>query len=128
MRMTSFLSSERIRGAVAVEYGILLPAFLALVLGIMDTGRLLWTQTALDRAVEAAARCAAVDTIRCATAAQVQAYGADQAFGMTITSSAFSVSAAGCGMQVSAEYPFQLIIPWLARSELTLTATACYPN
>ncbi len=49
---------------MAVEYGIILPVLLMLMLGIIDTGRLIWTQTTLDRAVEAAARCGAVNVIR----------------------------------------------------------------
>ena len=62
-------SGLRSSGSVAVEYGLLLPALLLLVLGVMDVGRLLWTQATLDRAVEAAARCAAVNTISCASTA-----------------------------------------------------------
>ena len=46
-------------GASAIEYGIILPVFLAFLLGIMDTGRLLWTYNTLHRATDAAARCAA---------------------------------------------------------------------
>lgn len=126
-RAASLASGQRERGAVAVEYGIILPVFLVLVLGLMDTGRLLWTQTSLDRAVEAAARCGVVDTIQCGTAAQVQQYAADQAYGLTIDASAFTVAVQACGVNVTAEYPFDLIIPWLAVPQVTLHASGCYP-
>jgi len=128
MRRVAALAGDwRQRGSVAVEYGVILPVFLLLVLGLMDTGRLLWTQTTLDRAVEAAARCGVVNTVQCATAAQVQQYAVDQAYGLTIETSAFTVAVAACGVQVTAEYPFRLIIPWLTRTELTLHASGCYP-
>lgn len=116
------------RGSVAVEYGIVLPALLLLVLGLIDTGRLVWTQTTLDRAVEAAARCGAVDSVKCATAAAVQSYAVSEAYGLTIEASAFTVAAKTCGISVSAEYPFKLVIPWIARTDLTLAAEACYPT
>ena len=120
--------SRRDRGSVAVEYGLVLPALLLLVLGVIDTGRLVWTQTTLDRAVEAAARCGAIDTVKCATAPAVQSYAVGEAFGVSIESSAFTVTTASCGVSVSVTYPFKLIIPWIARTDLTLTAKACYPT
>lgn len=115
------------RGAVAVEYGIILPVFLVLVLGMMDTGRLLWTQTTLDRAVEAAARCSVVNTLQCGTATQVQQYAVTQAYGVNITSAAFTVAAQACGVKVTVAYPFRLVIPWLTVSQVTLNASGCYP-
>ena len=116
------------RGSVAVEYGIILPVLLMLVLGIVDMGRLIWTQTTLDRAVEAAARCGAVNAIQCGTVPQVQSYAVGEAYGLTIQTSDFAVSTQACGVEVKASYPFTLVIPWIARSELTLSATACYPT
>ena len=59
------------RGSVAVEYAFILPVLLLFVLGIMDTGRLIWTYATLNRAAEAAARCASVDTATCGTVAQI---------------------------------------------------------
>ena len=114
-------------GAVAIEYAIILPALLVMVLGIIDVGRLLWNQTTLDRAVEAAARCAAINATLCGTAVQIQAYAVDQAFGLNVTAATFTVSKPACGQTVEASMPFQLVIPWLASSTLTLTATGCYP-
>jgi len=127
MRGVRKTSGRRERGSVAIEYAIILPVFLVLVLGLMDTGRLIWTQTTLDRAVEAAARCASIDTAQCGTAAQVQSYAVGQAYGLTIESSAFTVITKACGISVAVEYPFQLVIPWIADDALTLIASACYP-
>jgi Flp pilus assembly protein TadG len=115
------------RGAAALEFALVLPALLLFLLGIMDVGRLVWTQATLDRAVEAAARCGAIDTSACGTATAVQSYAAGQAFGLTVASSAFVVIHATCGLKVSVSLPFTLVIPWIPTSELTLTASACYP-
>ena len=78
------------RGSFAIEYGLVLPVLLLFVLGIMDAGRLIWTYSSLSRAAEAAARCAAVDSINCATSTQIKAYAVDQAFGLDVTSAAFT--------------------------------------
>jgi Flp pilus assembly protein TadG len=116
------------RGVVAIEYGLLLPAFLLLVFGAMDTGRVLWTQTTLDRAVQAAARCGSVNTTTCGSAVAIQNYAVTQAWGLTADPSVFSVSAAACGVQVSASFPFEFTTPWITAPDSTLQATACSPT
>jgi Flp pilus assembly protein TadG len=123
------------RGAVAIEYAFVLPVLLLFVLGILECGRLFWTYTTLYRATEAAARCGAVDATLCATAAEIEAYGVTQAYGLTITASAFTAATASCGMQVTASFPFTLVIPWVTVGTpsgsfniITLNPTACYPK
>ncbi len=115
-------------GATAIEYAIVLPALLLLLLGTVDVGRVFWVQVTLDRAVQAAARCAAVNANLCATTAQIQAYAASQAFGMTIAPSAFTPSTEACGQKVSARLAFSFIIPWLSAKDTTLTSSACHPD
>jgi Flp pilus assembly protein TadG len=114
-------------GTVAVEYALVLSALLIFVFGIVDAGRVLWTRITLERAVETAARCGAVNTATCATAAEIETYAAAQAFGLTIASTAFTSSTAACGALVTATLPFTFVIPWITTSGVTLTATACYP-
>ncbi len=122
----------RASGAVAVEYALLLPALLLFVLGLMDSGRLLWTYTTLYRATEAAARCGAVNATDCATASQIRNYAVTQAYGLTVDASAFAAATAACGVQVTASFPFAFVIPWMSVSgsdnTITLGASACYPQ
>jgi Flp pilus assembly protein TadG len=77
-------------GTAAVETGILLPIYLLFLLGIFEFGRLLWTQVSLQYAVEAAVRCAIIDPTTCGTSSAVATYAANQAFGLSIPSSAFT--------------------------------------
>lgn len=120
------------RGSVALEYGLIAPLLLALVLGIIDTGRLIWTYTTLYRATEAAARCGAINSTTCATAAQIKAYAVTEAWGLTIDASAFTVATQSCGLQVQASYAFNSIIPGFDLVApiglVTLQARACYPS
>jgi Flp pilus assembly protein TadG len=132
-------------GATAVEMAFLLPVFMLFLLGICEFGRALWTQTALQFAVEAAARCAAVSPSLCTapggTSMDVPAYAASQAFGMTIPSSAFTYTPnATCGVVSGATgsggaqvemtapgYLFDAVVPQLVPLNIRLNAKSCHP-
>jgi Flp pilus assembly protein TadG len=128
-------------GTVAIEYGLILPAMLLFTLGIMDTGRLLWTYITLSRAAEAAARCGAVNNTT--TCPSIPAYAVTQAWGINdVTAADFTVTYPTCGgaqpgVQVVATYTFQFITPWFpsfsasapfGAPTMTLNATSCYPK
>jgi len=140
-------------GATAIEMAFLLPVFLLFLVGIEEFGRALWTQTALQFAVEAAARCAAVSPSLCKNSGgtiDVPGYAATQAFGLSIPSSAFSYTQnAVCGVassstgsggaQVSASYAFNSLVDVSGFYKLlgtpqgqnplnvTLSAKSCHP-
>lgn len=114
-------------GTTAVETAIVLPAFLLLLLGLVETGILFWTQSSLQFAVEAAARCAVVNSTLCGTTSAVQSYAASQVTGLTVASSSFTVSQPSCGHQVSISYPFSFVDPNLFPWPVTLNAQSCHP-
>lgn len=117
-------------GTTAVETALVLPAFLLLLFAVVEAGFLFWTQSTLQFAVEAAARCAAVgvvNTSECASTSAIQSYAASQALGMTVPSSSFKVSQPSCGYQVSISYPFSFIVSELFPGTITLNATSCHP-
>jgi Flp pilus assembly protein TadG len=119
--------SKACDGTTAVETAIVLPAFLLLLLCLVESGILFWTQSSLQFAVEAAARCAAVNTTSCGTTSSIQSYAAAQAVGITVSSSSFSVSQPSCGQQVSISYPFSFVDPNLFPWSITLKAQSCHP-
>jgi len=114
-------------GVTALEFAILLPFFATLVLGMMQVSQVLWTQMALQHAVEMAARCASINAASCGNPAQTQAYAAGQVYGMTLPAGTFVASAAACGNQVLASLPYTLDVPLVALPAMTLTARSCYP-
>jgi Flp pilus assembly protein TadG len=114
-------------GNAAVEFALVLPLFLTLIIGVMELGQILLKQNALQRAVEIAARCASVDKTNCATPSQVQSFAATQATGVTVPPSAFTATAAACGNQVSAALPYTYLTTFLPLPPLTLRARACFP-
>lgn len=121
-----FLRSER--GAAAVEFALIAPVLLALVFGIIDFGRAMFTYNVLTAAVREGARTAAVSGISTMTfdPAPAKARVADYingAFGVTTFSSAnVDVTyAAGTGLitvkfaDAYAGYPFTPITPGFSR-------------
>jgi hypothetical protein len=113
-------------GNTAIEFAFVLPVLLLFIIGIMECGRVLWTQNALNYAVEEAARCAGVNSSLCGSTSQIQAFAASRS-GAAFDASVFLVSNPSCGNQVSASYPLTMSIAWL-RFSLTLTAQSCAPT
>lgn len=116
------------RGAAAVEFAIILPILLLCLLGLIEFGRAIWTRATLDYAVQAAARCAAVDPLTCGSVAQTQEYATTKAPGLALPASVFTVTTPACGVQVMASLTFDFLVPALLPYSQTLTATACFPT
>ena len=118
----SFSSNQG--GATAVEFALVSPVLLIAILGALEFGRLMWTQSALHFAVEEAARCASVTPSTCGTSAQIAAY-ASTVSALTIDASSFTATTPACGHQVSASYNYQFIAAGFFPFTPTLTAQAC---
>jgi Flp pilus assembly protein TadG len=110
-------------GASAIEFAIVLPVFMLLVLGSMSAAFLTFAVSSLNYAVEDAARCAAVNTTLCPNATATAQYALSKYAGPPIAP-VFTYSTAGCGNTVSATATFSLnIIPEI--SDIPLKASAC---
>jgi Flp pilus assembly protein TadG len=114
-------------GTTAVETALVLPAFILMLFGVIEGGLIFWTQATLQAAVEAAARCAAVNTTQCGSTSAIQTYAAAQATGITVSSSSFSVTQPSCGYQVSISYSYSCILTLLYSGAITLNAQSCHP-
>lgn len=112
-------------GAAAVETALLLPVLLLLLLGVIEFGRLAWTRTALNFAVQEAARCAAVRTATCGDATATAAFAAQKVTALGIPASAFTVTTQPCGTQVRAELNYRFVAAAIFRTAPKLTAQAC---
>jgi len=115
-------------GVTALEFALVSPALVLLLIGAVDLSRAHHTRSALQSAVEQAARCAAVDSTQCGTEANIKAYAAGRMPSANIPASAFSTVLTTCGRQVSASTNFSLHLPYPAPSTVTLTARSCYPT
>jgi len=107
-------------GASAVEFAIIAPVFFLLLFGAIECGQMLWTQNALQYAVERAARCAIIDISTC-----TQSYAASLVYVQNLDATVFSVTSASCGTKISASLPFTAIVIPI---QVTLTASSCRPT
>lgn len=116
-------------GASALEFAIVAPAFFTMVLGLAELGRMAWTQSSLQYAVERAARCASLGLPQCATTSDIQSYAAANLEATTIAANSFSVSScANSGTEVSISVPFAFMVPALFPWQPVLASASCYPG
>lgn len=123
-------------GGAAVELGLVLPLLIAMVYGVIEAGRLFWTASVLQFAVEQAARCAVVNTTTCSGSGSntAQCYAAAWALGLGLSCSNFTLAscAGGNGEEVSISYTFQSmameILPGGSLFSVNINAGSCYPT
>lgn len=118
--------AENSAGAIAVEAALVLPVLFAMSFAVIEAGRAMWMQNALQDAVDAAARCGVVSA-NCATSSQIQSYAVSQIQGFSVSSSNFTVSDETCGMHVSASVPFTAQVAGLRTISINLIADSCRP-
>jgi Flp pilus assembly protein TadG len=113
-------------GNASVELAFIVPSMILFVIGIIEVGRVMWLQNALNYSVVEAARCLSNNPDQCSSASATQTFAANQA-GAGFDSSVFTVTTASCGNKVTGSYPVTLTIPYMTLSA-TLTSQACYPT
>lgn len=125
------------RGSTAVEFALVLPAFLLLVFGVIEFGRVMWADNTLRHAVQEGARCAALNCCAAGTAcSSPEDLAAQRATGLGLTAADFVLETQDCGKHLTAgaegagvEYRFLIgEVFGLLGLDLTLRAEACYPT
>ena len=113
------------RGTTAVEFAIIAPVFIALLIGTMVLCVALLLVGSLHFAVEDGARCASVKTTICSDAATTVAYTQSRYFGPAV-SPTFTYAAAACGNSVSASISYSMDVGFRT-FVVPISATACFP-
>lgn len=115
------------RGTVAIESAFILPLFFLTLLGTLELGRVTWTQSALNFAVQESARCAALRKDICGSSAATADFAAAKVKAANVPSAAFSLTAEACGNHVRARFEHRLILYRIFPTNPTLTANFCSP-
>jgi Flp pilus assembly protein TadG len=113
------------QGTTAVEFGIVAPVFIALLIGTISLCVALFLIGSLHYAVEEGARCASVKTTICSDAATTVAYAQSHYFGPDV-SPTFTSTPAPCGNSVSASISYSLNVGFRT-FVVPISATACFP-
>ncbi len=119
------------QGTTAVEFGIIAPVFVAMLIGTMGLCVALYLIGSLHFAVEDGARCASVKATcqinGVADAALTQAYTQSRYLGPSGVAPTFTYTAAACGNSVSASLTYSVNV--LFRTlVIPISATACFPS
>ena len=113
------------RGAALVEFAIIFPVLLFVLIGGLDVGLAMLDKMQLDFASEASARCRAIGNPSCASPLETAVYAASLIAAVPgISSANFSASPAPCGTLVTANYNYT---PMFLPTVISLAASACYP-
>ena len=122
------------RGVAAVEFAITSPVYFLALFGLAQAGLWLFADFSLQRAADAASRWAAIQCgaklATCPTASQLQTYAVSNVVGLSVPSSAFSLSTSdsSCsGALVTAAYGVPTFTSGLGLPNITVHASACYP-
>jgi TadE-like protein len=132
-------------GATLVEFALVAPVFFALLFAIIEGGRALWIQLALEQTAISGARCMAFPQAACASdmthvydATKTMTYIQQIAnqWGVALSSAdILQNNAADCGggsgfAEVSLAITFRSVVPQLLNigAGVPLSATACFPN
>lgn len=135
MRVSSFASDEN--GATAVEFALVLPVMILMILGVIEGNRYLWSQQAIQEATSHTARCMAISTNGCETIDGVKLYAQQRASKVGVKITTMDVTALAnqnCNgtdnmskVVISVPYasPLTTLIPLFPKK---LNAEACFPN
>lgn len=113
------------RGTTAVEFAIIAPVLILLLIGTIAVCFALFLVGSLHFAVEDGARCASVKTTICADAATTVAYTQSRYLGPNV-SPAFTYAAAACGNSVTGSITYTMDVG-LKKFVIPISATACFP-
>jgi Flp pilus assembly protein TadG len=112
-------------GTTAVEFAIIAPVFILLVIGTIALCFALFLVGGLHFAVEDGARCASVKTTICTDSATTIAYTQSRYLGPNV-SPTFTYAAAACGNSVTASINYSMDIGFKT-FVIPISATACFP-
>ena len=113
-------------GSAAVEFAMVFPAFISLIVAGIYTAQLLYAASSLRYAAEAAARCYSVNTATCTSNTTTQTYALGKYLGPAYPAPTFTASTPACGHQVVGTMTFPLNVG-LKTFSVPLSATACFP-
>jgi len=114
------------RGSTAIEFAILSPVFIGLIVSMLYMCMLLFVASSLHFAVEDAARCASVKTAICTDNASTQTYALSHFNASSILTPTFVASTPACGHSVTASASFAFDFG-LSRATVPISAAACFP-
>jgi K+-transporting ATPase c subunit len=114
------------RGTTAIEFAIVGPVFIMLIIGIVYLCMCLSVVGSMHYAVQEGARCASVKTMVCTDQTSTISYTQSHYFGPSAAPTFTYNAAAACGHSVNGSINYVLDIG-LRQITVPITASACFP-
>lgn len=111
-------------GGVAVEFALISPALIMLIVGTLYIGLVMYSASGLHAAAEAAARCYSVSPSQCPDGAATQLYAKNHYYGTGAP--VFSASVSACGHKVTGTATM-VLSAGIAKWSIPFSSVACYP-
>lgn len=113
-------------GGTLVEFALVLPAFLMIMVGGFYVALLAFTASSMQNAVEMGARCASINTTVCSDSESTIAYAENHFSGTGSNAPTFTSTSETCGHRVSGTMTYALKTG-LMTIDVPLSADACFP-
>ena len=113
------------RATTAVEFAIIAPVFIFLLVGILYVCLALFAVGSLYYAVEEGARCASIASSNCSSPDGIIAYTKSRYFGPS-SSPIFTYNVAACGNSVKASTNYVMDLAF-KQFTIPINASACFP-
>lgn len=119
-------------GSALIEFALLIPVFMMIVVGIVDLGRAVWAKSSLGYLAGETARYASMHSTRSndpVTSGDVFKYVEQRAIGLnpehlTVDTTWVPNNAPGGVVRINLSYDFQFLTPLIPTDQITLTANA----
>ena len=115
------------RGATAVEFAIVAPLYLTMMVGVFELSRAMWIKASMQYAVEETSRYALVNTSFSAATLQTYAESKLSDAGVGTTGMSFTITADGTVADIQVSYSFETLTSLLPFPSLALTAKSRVP-
>lgn len=126
-RLLAHLLADR-RGATALEFALVAPLLLSLLLAAVEAGRYLWVDAVVGHAMRDAARCASLDPVGCppgTMALRINDKLASLGVPLKADVADFTLASEPCGTRVLLRLPYAPLIGGLWPTVPELSADAC---
>ena len=114
-----------------MEFALIAPVFLIMVIGVFELGRAMWIKASMQYAVEETTRYAIVNTGASTSTLAAYAQSAYSSSGINITGATFNASQATSGgktyVTITGSFNFSVLVPIVPMPDVTLSAKSRIP-
>lgn len=114
-------------GATAVEFAMVAPVFIILVVGTIELSRAMWIKATMQFAAEETSRYAIVNTSASSSTLETYAQDVVTTYGVDSTNMTFTATVSASTVTIDITYTFSSLVPLVAIPDIELSAKSQVP-